>query len=49
MAHMPFQIRFLESQIVDVVQCQVVTVDGIVYEECLEDCGNCETDFVSGV
>lgn len=50
MAYMPFfRLGFLESQIVDVVQCQVVTVDETVYEEWSEDCGHCEADFEFGV
>lgn len=38
-----FQIRVLESEVVDVGQCQVVSVEEIYeyFEEGLNDCGDC--------
>lgn len=35
-----FQFTGLEGQVVEVVQCQVVSVEEIVVDEGLEDCGD---------
>lgn len=38
----------LEGQVVEVVQCQVVSVEEVVVDEGLEDCGGHDADFCLG-